>query len=739
METEELYDRYFDMPKQFTEYQSSSEHLSELFALLDMCLSVAAGAKGYSGGSFPPFLSTGVMKDLSVSSSDIGAVLVNEQKNNETIPEQIGDQIMLAAVHIIERLKRSRKNNNIPPFERIRILFDLDDMETFSLLLALSVEYDRKYEGVYAYLHNNNSDYYPTIWLAVRMYSMLSGTEASPARMLSGDSGFIRFLCTRELKKRDRTESSGRLVLSRRVAAYILGENRMDEKLKDFCSYPEEYESTEPLPLREELCEKTAAVFRENGFREKGCFVLKLNGPKGVGRGYMAYRAVSAFGLKLLRIDLHYLLRKKYQELSKLIDMIYTETVLTGSVPCFVLDADLFVTDEDGAEHLSDLAQKAAEAASMIAGLFGFVFWLTPEKDGSFDDTAAEQLAFELPMLTANERRLFWSRYLTDPDIDITACSSKYILTPRTIIRAAATAGEIAAAGKEKVSDRIVADAVRQHSTNQLGRLASQINAVFTWDDLVIGEDQKRKMKMICDQVRYRSVVNEDWGFNRKSPYGRGLCALFYGSPGTGKTMAVQVMANDLGLDLYRIDLSQLTSKYIGETQKNISELFDKAKNINAMLFFDEADSMFAKRSEVKDSNDRYANADTAFLLQKLEDHEGITILATNYVNNIDDAFKRRIKFMINFVFPDKDVRIKLWHTILPKSARVDEPLDLEFFAEHFELSGSNIKEILTNSAYLAASEGGGLRNRHIIEAVKLNYSKYGKILTNSDFGYLGR
>ena len=157
------------------------------------------------------------------------------------------------------------------------------------------------------------------------------------------------------------------------------------------------------------------------------------------------------------------------------------------------------------------------------------------------------------------------------------------------------------------------------------------------------------------------------------------------------------------------------------------------------MLFFDEADSMFAKRSEVKDANDRYANADTAFLLQKLEDYEGITILATNYVNNIDDAFKRRIKFMINFVFPTPDVRLMLWKKILPVSAQVDEPIDFEFFAENFELSGSNIKEILTNAAFLAASEGTGIKNSHIIEAVKLNFSKYGKILTDDDFGYLAK
>ncbi|MBQ2706742.1 MAG: ATP-binding protein, partial [Clostridia bacterium] len=238
---------------------------------------------------------------------------------------------------------------------------------------------------------------------------------------------------------------------------------------------------------------------------------------------------------------------------------------------------------------------------------------------------------------------------------------------------------------------------------------------------------------------RYRRIVGEEWGFRKKSPYGNGLCALFYGSPGTGKTMAVQVMANELGIDLYRIDLSQLVSKYIGETQKNISELFNRAKNINAMLFFDEADSMFAKRSEVKDANDRYANADTAFLLQKLEDYDGITVLATNYVNNIDDAFKRRIKFMVNFVFPAPDVRLALWKKIAPPTARFDEAIDFEFFAENFELTGSNIKEIFTNAAYIAASEGAGIKNCHIVEAIKLNFSKYGKILADDDFGYLGR
>lgn len=255
-----------------------------------------------------------------------------------------------------------------------------------------------------------------------------------------------------------------------------------------------------------------------------------------------------------------------------------------------------------------------------------------------------------------------------------------------------------------------------------LGTYAVRINSVFTWDDLVVEDGVRRQMEHICNQIKYRSIVADDWDFYKKSPYGRGICALFYGSPGTGKTMAVQVIANELGLDLYRIDLSQMVSKYIGETEKNISSLFERAKDINALLFFDEADAFFAKRSDVSDSNDRNANAETAHLLQKLEEYEGITILATNLKENIDEAFRRRIRFMIHFRLPDADVRRTLWHKMFPPQAPLEEDVDLDFFAEQFELSGSAIKEIVFNAAYMAAAEHGSIGNRHIIEALKLNF-----------------
>jgi SpoVK/Ycf46/Vps4 family AAA+-type ATPase len=219
-------------------------------------------------------------------------------------------------------------------------------------------------------------------------------------------------------------------------------------------------------------------------------------------------------------------------------------------------------------------------------------------------------------------------------------------------------------------------------------------------------------------------------------PYGRGISVLFYGAPGTGKTMAAQVIANELGLSLFRVDLSQMVSKYIGETEKNISGLFERAVGMNAVLFFDEADALFARRSEIKDSHDRSANSITAHLLQRLEDYEGISILATNLFHNMDDAFKRRIRYTVQFTFPDAAIRRRLFGSLLPEQAVCEEKLDLDFFAEHFELSGSGIKEVLLHAAFMAAGEHRGMCNRDLAEAVKLHYAKYGKILTDRDFAY---
>lgn len=265
---------------------------------------------------------------------------------------------------------------------------------------------------------------------------------------------------------------------------------------------------------------------------------------------------------------------------------------------------------------------------------------------------------------------------------------------------------------------------------DSIGGCAFRVRLGYQWEDLILEESQKDLLRHICDRVTYQKTVVEDWGFGQKSFYGNGISTVFYGSPGTGKTMAAQVLAGELGMELYKIDLSRLVSKYIGETEKNLGEVFDAARRRNIILFFDEADALFARRSEVTGSNDRYANMETGYLLQKLEEYDGIAILATNFINNLDEAFKRRIRFFVRFPFPDPDMRLKLWNQMIPPQAKVEEELELARYARQFELTGSDIKEIVTSSAYLAAAKGRGICRKDLVEAMQIYYRKIGKRLT---------
>lgn len=226
--------------------------------------------------------------------------------------------------------------------------------------------------------------------------------------------------------------------------------------------------------------------------------------------------------------------------------------------------------------------------------------------------------------------------------------------------------------------------------------------------------------------------------FDRKLSYGRGTSILFYGPPGTGKTMGAQVLAREIGLELYRIDLSQTVSKYIGETEKNLGAIFDEARYVNAVLFFDEADALFSKRTEVKESNDRYANLETSYLLQKIEECDGVCILATNRVGNFDDAFKRRIHYMVEFPIPSYEMRLNLWQSILPPEMPREGNIDFEFLAKNFEYPGSLIKNILLSASFMAAGKHKGLSMGEILEAVRLESAKIGKILWPADFAQYG-
>ena len=262
--------------------------------------------------------------------------------------------------------------------------------------------------------------------------------------------------------------------------------------------------------------------------------------------------------------------------------------------------------------------------------------------------------------------------------------------------------------------------------------------ATRNFAELKLPATQYQKLQQICRMISAKEQVLEQWGFGQKFSYGNGISILFYGAPGTGKTMAAQVMANELDLELYRINLSAVVSKYVGETEKNLNMIFEEASKSLCILFFDEADALFGKRTEVKDSQDKYQNMEAAFLLQKMEDYDGISILATNYQQNLDEAFKRRIQYVVEFSIPDAGERLEMWNRVFPEACPVKEDVDLQFLADQFELTGSNIKNIAVNSAFLAAADGREIDMSHILRALQNEFQKSGKRLTGAEMGQYG-
>jgi SpoVK/Ycf46/Vps4 family AAA+-type ATPase len=271
-------------------------------------------------------------------------------------------------------------------------------------------------------------------------------------------------------------------------------------------------------------------------------------------------------------------------------------------------------------------------------------------------------------------------------------------------------------------------EAVRQHLENRLGQSAARVTRLASWADIVLPEDIVDSLRELISRVRHRKKVYEGWGFDRSITTARGITALFQGSPGTGKTMVAGVIARELGLEMYRVDVSRISSKWLGETEKNLGALFDAAEDGQVMLLFDEADSLFAKRTEVKSSNDRYANMEVNYLLQRLDSFEGIAILTTNFGTSIDPAFKRRLTYRVTFPFPDEEMREQLWRSLIPPQVPIEGRINFARLAQRFRLSGGYIRNAALRAAFLAAEEGTSLTHDHLERAVRMEFREIGKL-----------
>ena len=342
-------------------------------------------------------------------------------------------------------------------------------------------------------------------------------------------------------------------------------------------------------------------------------------------------------------------------------------------------------------------------------------------------------LAVEVPGPDFAERRRAWLHFTGVADAREVAAKFRLSIEQ---IRAAGEVSVIAARSRGEVSPQTsdLDMGARHASSSRLGELATRLEPAYSWSDLVLADRPLDVLRSISAYLRHRDQVLSEWGYEATVSRTQGIKVLFAGDSGTGKTMAAQVLGAELGLEMFRVDLAGTVSKYIGETEKNLERIFSAADGSNAILFFDEADALFGKRSEVSDSRDRYANIEVAYLLQRMEAYPGAVILATNFRRNLDEAFVRRLDFVIDFPFPEPDDRRRIWKRMLPPAAPVADDVDLDFLASRFKLSGGAIRNCSLAAAFSAADEGTSIEMRHLVRAVAQEYAKQGRLTLETDF-----
>ncbi|RCX11376.1 SpoVK/Ycf46/Vps4 family AAA+-type ATPase [Anaerobacterium chartisolvens] len=638
--------------------------------------------------------------------------------------------LLKATGHIAEREEASAREGIFLPAEHIAEAFGLSGFEKFCMFLALLPELDGKYERAYGQLHDNTSQALATVGLASRLYRLLwelpAGGVLMPSRV------FFKYILE------DIKENSSVSRLSRII--------RLSDKVFDFLtardsenSFPEyglrlEFPSNLPtLYLGEEIQDKICSILDSlSEDARAGKTALCLYGPSGAGKRLHVRHAARHINMPVLWCDAS-VLKKQINNTVDIAKNIIFYSILYKAILCLYNFELLEGGDENAASHV------LSRLADNVDALFILSSREWRPESGS---TAYTTIALPIDIPGGEKRIELWRRLaegaMLDPCVDLTELSNKFNFTPGMIERAIREAISEARAAGEAVGSGMLYKACIRQSSNGLESKASRLKPAFAWEDLILPIEQKNMLLDACNHIKYRHVVLDRWGFDKKLPYGRGLSILFYGPPGTGKTMGAQVLANELGLEIYRIDLSQMVSKYIGETEKNLKEVFDEASNTSAILFFDEADALFGKRGEVRDSHDRYANMETSYLLQKMEEHEGITVLATNLLQNFDEAYRRRFKFMIHFPMPDQSTRRRLWEEVFPKRLPLGPDVDLDFMAERFEISGSSVKNIAVAASFLAAAEGRCVEMKHMMKALKNELAKAGKVVVRQDLGGYG-
>lgn len=599
-----------------------------------------------------------------------------------------------------------------PALEVLGETFGLTNFERNVLLLCAGAELDGNLARRCAALQGQDRRIAPAFSLALAVFPDAHWSALAPNaplrrwRLISLDAP--EALTTSPLR------------IDERVLHYLAGVPYLDPRLESLAEpvAPD----PDPVPSHRALAKRIAAAWSEASGRAP-LPILQLHGPDGEAKRSIAAAACAALGLSLHRIDAA-LLPAAPAETDALSRLWTREAALMGSA--LILDChDLDPTDRIHRGVVKRFAETAG-GALMVA-----------TRSRALELRLAS-ITLEVPALTGNEQHALWQSALGSKLGKVNgaclALASQFNLGVSAIRAAAREALGRQSLRKGSRGDRLARDlwaACRAQARPAMDHLAQPIEPRASWEDLVLPASKVETLRQIAVQVRQRHKVYEEWGFAAKSVRGLGISALFSGPSGTGKTMAAEVLANELCLDLYRIDLSSVVSKYIGETEKNLRRIFDAAEAGGAILLFDEADALFGKRSEVKDSHDRYANVEISYLLQRMEDYRGLAILTTNMKAALDTAFQRRLRFIVQFPFPDAKQRADIWRKSFPNHTPRNG-LDVDKLAR-LDVAGGHIRNIALNAAFCAAEDRSSVQMKHILSAARSEYAKMEKPLTEAD------
>ena len=617
-------------------------------------------------------------------------------------------------------LKIASQMSSPPAFEQICQGFRLSEFESYILVFCAAIELDLRFPRLCTKAHNDENYYYPTFGLALRALPNNHWSALTPG-------GILRYWKLIDLGSGNGLLNK-QLFIDEKILHYLQGIPTIDPLIVGLTELPLN-RPNRLMPSHQSLADKIVALWQLNS-SQNILPVIQLCGSEIEDKIDITQVVCHQLGrgISLLNWDR---IPLNSDDLTTFTRRLRRECILEHRV--------LLLNCED--TDLFDPEQRAT-LNQFMEEFPGFIFITTRVP---LQELKRKMVRFDIPKPEPQEQLITWQvsvdelktqlneqgRLIPNSEQlsqDLQALTSQFHLSTSTIRSACtATIGQLTT---QSISlKQALWENCRVQARPGLDKLAERIESKLTWDDLILPPLQKHTLEQISAHVRQKARVYENWGFAAKNRRGLGITALFSGPSGTGKTLAAGVLANELNLDLYKIELSSVVGKYVGETEKSLQRIFDAAESGGVILLFDEADSIFGKRSEVKDSKDRYANLEVSYLLQRMESYSGLAILTTNLQSNLDSAFLRRLRFVTQFSFPDAAHREKIWQRIFPSNTPT-QGLDFKKLAQ-LNTAGGNIRIIALNAAFVAADAGEAVQMKHILTATQTEYEKLGKSLTS--------